>query len=106
MTEIVEVVAAVIADARGRVLLARRTEGRDLAGLWEFPGGKREPGENPEAALARALHEELGIVAAIGPSVSAVPNPNQIWRAARSGIGGNTRVVYVVGGFIHKKNQK
>ena len=42
----VEVLAGVITDARGRVLLARRTEGRDLAGLWEFPGGKREPGEN------------------------------------------------------------
>jgi len=58
---IVEVVAGVLQDARGRILLARRTEGRDLAGLWEFPGGKREPGESPEAALARELHEELGI---------------------------------------------
>ena len=51
----VEVVAGVITDARGRVLLTRRTEGRDLAGLWEFPGGKREPGETPEAALVREL---------------------------------------------------
>ncbi|MDQ2701595.1 MAG: Nudix family hydrolase [Pseudomonadota bacterium] len=66
--------AAVISDARGRVLLARRTEGRDLAGLWEFPGGKREPGETPEAALARELHEELGIVPEIGPAVIAVPS--------------------------------
>ena len=57
----VEVVAGVIRDKTGRILLARRTEGRDLAGLWEFPGGKREPGETPEAALARELHEELGI---------------------------------------------
>jgi 8-oxo-dGTP diphosphatase len=70
----IEVVAAVIADARGRVLLARRTEGRDLAGLWEFPGGKREPGETPEAALARELHEELGIVAEVGPPLIAVPH--------------------------------
>lgn len=70
----VEVVAAVIADARGRILLARRTEGRDLAGLWEFPGGKREPGETPEAALVRELHEELGIVAEIGPPLITVPH--------------------------------
>ena len=70
---VVEVVAGVITDARGRVLLARRTEGRDLAGLWEFPGGKREPGETPEAALARELHEELGIDARIGPHLITVP---------------------------------
>jgi 8-oxo-dGTP diphosphatase len=74
VTDTVEVVAAVIADASGRILLARRTEGRDLAGLWEFPGGKREPGETPEAALARELHEELGIVAEVGPPVIAVPH--------------------------------
>ncbi|MGH8030882.1 MAG: Nudix family hydrolase [Luteimonas sp.] len=69
---LVEVVAAVITDATGRVLLARRTDGRDLAGLWEFPGGKREPGETPDAALARELHEELGITARIGAPVMAV----------------------------------
>src|SRR5690606_32975064 len=69
----IHVMAAVIADATGRVLLARRTEGRDLAGLWEFPGGKREPGETPEAALARELREELGIVPEIGPAVISVP---------------------------------
>ncbi|ALN59462.1 mutator MutT protein [Lysobacter enzymogenes] len=62
-----------IRDARGRVLLTRRTEGRDLAGLWEFPGGKREPGETPEAALSRELHEELGIDAEIGAEVIRVP---------------------------------
>ena len=71
---LIEVVAGVITDARGRILLARRTEGRDLAGLWEFPGGKREPGETPEAALARELLEELGIDAAVGPRVIAVPH--------------------------------
>ena len=57
----IDVIAGVITDAGGRVLLARRTEGRDLAGFWEFPGGKREPGETAEAALVRELAEELGI---------------------------------------------
>jgi len=71
--EPVDVVAGVITDARGRILLARRTEGRDLAGFWEFPGGKRESGETPEAALARELHEELGIHVDIGDAVIAVP---------------------------------
>ena len=70
---VVEVVAGVIRDKSGRVLLARRTEGRDLAGLWEFPGGKREPGETPEGALARELHEELGIDIDCGPPLIAVP---------------------------------
>jgi 8-oxo-dGTP diphosphatase len=70
---VVEVVAGVITDARGRILLARRTEGRDLAGLWEFPGGKREPGETAEAALARELHEELGIEVDLGAPLIVVP---------------------------------
>lgn len=69
----VEVVAGVIRDARGRILLARRTEGRDLAGLWEFPGGKPEPGESAEAALARELHEELGIDVEVGAPLITVP---------------------------------
>lgn len=69
----VEVVAGVISDARGRILLTRRTEGRDLAGLWEFPGGKREPGESAEDALARELQEELGIDVELGPPLIAVP---------------------------------
>jgi len=72
-SRIVEVVAGVIRDTRGRVLLARRTEGRDLAGLWEFPGGKREPDESPEAALVRELREELGIEVDIGPALINVP---------------------------------
>ena len=53
--------AVALIDADGRVLLAQRPEGRSMAGLWEFPGGKVEPGETPEAALIRELHEELGI---------------------------------------------
>ncbi len=68
----VHVVAAVLRDARGRILLTRRTEGRDLAGLWEFPGGKVEPGETPEAALARELREELEIEAEVGAAVTCV----------------------------------
>ena len=73
MTRAIHVVAGVIRDVRGRVLLARRTEGRDLAGLWEFPGGKCEPGEAPEDALVRELHEELGIEARVGGALIRVP---------------------------------
>jgi 8-oxo-dGTP diphosphatase len=55
------VAACALVDIDGRVLLARRPEGKKMAGLWEFPGGKLNPGETPEAALIRELHEELGI---------------------------------------------
>jgi 8-oxo-dGTP diphosphatase len=58
---LVLVAAVVLVDADGRVLLARRPEGKAMAGLWEFPGGKVDPGETPEAALIRELAEELGI---------------------------------------------
>ena len=61
MTRIVLVTAVALIDADGRVLLAQRPEGKSLAGLWEFPGGKVEPGESPEVALIRELQEELGI---------------------------------------------
>ena len=53
--------AVALIDIEGRVLLAQRPEGKSLAGLWEFPGGKVEPGETPEACLIRELREELGI---------------------------------------------
>ncbi len=53
--------AVALIDADGRVLLAQRPEGKPMAGLWEFPGGKVEPGETPEAALIRELREELGL---------------------------------------------
>ena len=64
------VAACALVDRDGRILLAQRPEGRSMAGLWEFPGGKIEPGETPEAALIRELHEELGIdvtVACLAP---------------------------------------
>jgi len=60
-TPIVLVAAVALIDADGRVLLAQRPPGKHLAGLWEFPGGKVQPGETPEAALIRELDEELGI---------------------------------------------
>ena len=55
------VVACALVDADKRVLIAQRPAGKPMAGLWEFPGGKVEPGERPEATLIRELHEELGI---------------------------------------------
>jgi 8-oxo-dGTP diphosphatase len=58
---LVIVVAAVLVDADGRVLLAQRPADKSMAGLWEFPGGKVGAGETPEAALIRELAEELGI---------------------------------------------
>ena len=58
---IVLVVAVALVDIDGRVLIAKRPEGKQMAGLWEFPGGKVEPGETPETALVRELREELGI---------------------------------------------
>ena len=60
-TRVVLVSAVALIDRDGRVLLARRPEGKAMAGLWEFPGGKVEDGESPEAALIRELREELGI---------------------------------------------
>lgn len=59
--KIVLVSAVALIDPDGRVLLAQRPEGKSMAGLWEFPGGKVELDETPEAALVRELHEELGI---------------------------------------------
>jgi 8-oxo-dGTP diphosphatase len=61
------VVAAAIVERGGRFLMARRLQGTHLEGLWEFPGGKVDPGESLEACLARELTEELGVEAAVGP---------------------------------------
>jgi 8-oxo-dGTP diphosphatase len=58
---VIEVAAAIIEDAEGRILIARKKEGKPLAGFWEFPGGKIEPGETAEACLVRELQEEMSI---------------------------------------------
>ncbi|QDY99836.1 (deoxy)nucleoside triphosphate pyrophosphohydrolase [Nitratireductor mangrovi] len=58
---LVLVAACALVDADGRVLIAQRPEGKQMAGLWEFPGGKVEPGETPEATIIRELAEELGV---------------------------------------------
>jgi 8-oxo-dGTP diphosphatase len=70
---VMHVMAGVMLDAEGRVLLAQRPPGKHLAGLWEFPGGKLEPGEAPLAALARELHEELGITLQRAEPLTRVP---------------------------------
>ena len=69
----VHVVAGIVRDDRGRLLLAQRPPGKHLAGLWEFPGGKREPGETSEHALRRELAEEIGIRAGAVEPLIAVP---------------------------------
>ena len=63
--EVLEVVAAVI-ERGGRILITRRPQGSHLAGLWEFPGGKRQAGETPEQALRREISEELGAAVTVG----------------------------------------
>jgi 8-oxo-dGTP diphosphatase len=82
------VAVGVLTDSNGRVLVARRAAGKPWAGLWEFPGGKREVGESRWQALARELHEELGIVAQAGiplirlrsPADGAQPVTLDVWR--------------------------
>jgi 8-oxo-dGTP diphosphatase len=77
----VDVVCGVIVDAGGRYLACLRPEGRHLGGLWEFPGGKVEPGELPAAALARELQEELGVRVEVGEALRPV-----IWHCPRGAI--------------------
>ena len=66
------VVLAAVIERNGRFLLTRRLKDTHLAGLWEFPGGKRDPGESDEACLARELDEELGLSASVGQELLAV----------------------------------
>ncbi|ODS52562.1 MAG: hypothetical protein ABS36_16045 [Acidobacteria bacterium SCN 69-37] len=68
---IIVVLAAVVEQDDGRLLVTRRVDGTHLAGLWEFPGGKCEPGESHEACLTRELAEELGVEADIGDEILA-----------------------------------
>ncbi|MEX1048755.1 MAG: (deoxy)nucleoside triphosphate pyrophosphohydrolase [Akkermansiaceae bacterium] len=67
-----DVVCAVIEDPQGRFLACLRPQGKHLGGFWEFPGGKIDPGESPQAALTRELYEELEIHATIGPPLDPV----------------------------------
>jgi 8-oxo-dGTP diphosphatase len=69
---VVEVAAALVQDEAGRYLITRRVAGSHLAGLWEFPGGKREPGETLEQCLRRELAEELGADFTIGERVETL----------------------------------
>ena len=71
MTRVPIVVTAAVIEQDGRFLLTRRVEGTHLAGFWEFPGGKCEPGETHQQALARELDEELAVAAAVGPLILA-----------------------------------
>ncbi len=64
--KVIVVLAAIVEADDGRLLITRRLDGTHLAGMWEFPGGKCEPGESHETCLARELDEELGVTGAIG----------------------------------------
>jgi 8-oxo-dGTP diphosphatase len=70
---LIHVVAGILINAQARVLLAQRPAGEHLAGMWEFPGGKREPGETSAIALIRELREELGIEAEPGDTLISLP---------------------------------
>lgn len=72
MGRMIEVVCGVIEDGEGRVLACRRAEGMRLAGMWEFPGGKLEDGEDAAQALVRELREELGVEVECGESMTPV----------------------------------
>jgi 8-oxo-dGTP diphosphatase len=71
---LIRVVAAVITDSEGRVLACRRAPHKSLAGLWEFPGGKVEPGESDEEALVREIREELGVQIEVGDYLATSVN--------------------------------
>lgn len=63
---------AIIADEEGRILIGQRPEGKDLAGLWEFPGGKQETGETIEECIVREIKEELGVCCHVGEYLTSV----------------------------------
>src|ERR1051325_7634927 len=74
LLKLVLVAACALLDGDGRVLIAQRPEGKTMAGVWEFPGGKIEPGERPEETVIREMHEELGVAikeACLAPFVFA-----------------------------------
>jgi len=68
----IEVVCGIITNAAGEILACQRPAGKHLGGLWEFPGGKVDPGETPQQALARELAEELEIQVSVGPPLTPV----------------------------------
>jgi 8-oxo-dGTP diphosphatase len=72
MSAMIDVVFGVIEDDHGRLLACRRPQGKQLAGLWELPGGKLEHGESPAAALRRELHEELAVEVEVGAALATV----------------------------------
>ncbi|WP_038038568.1 MULTISPECIES: (deoxy)nucleoside triphosphate pyrophosphohydrolase [unclassified Thioalkalivibrio] len=71
------VVCGILEDAQGRIFLARRGGDQALAGYWEFPGGKAEPGESLEAALCREFREELSMELRVGEKIGRTPIPNK-----------------------------
>lgn len=77
----IEVVCGIIGDGKGSYLACQRPEGKHLGGLWEFPGGKVDPGETPQAALVRELMEELGVLVEVGEALEPV-----IWSYERTTI--------------------
>lgn len=77
----IDVVCGVLMDRQGRYLACRRPEGKHLGGMWEFPGGKVDPGEAPENALVRELREELGIDVVVGSALATV-----VWKYDRGEI--------------------
>lgn len=96
--KIIHVVAGVLRDRDGKILLTERPPGKHLAGLWEFPGGKREDGETPEQALRRELHEEIGVDAGAMRRLIGFP-----WHYAEKSIYLN---VYDVAGFAGEPHGK
>ena len=86
---VIRVVAIALIDPRGRVLLQRRRPEVGHGGLWEFPGGKVEPGESPQSALVREIAEELGVVIA----AADLGDEGEVWEVLRSGDPQLTRLV-------------